>query len=306
MVLIGAFISGCSERAGQNFSAERTTEGIEISEGEAKVLFYQIQPKSRDGKYERAGYVHPLYSLRGNILTEDFPADHLHHHGIFWSWHQVIHNGKPIADGWTSENISWEVVRSEPLEEETSITLSNEVLWKSVLNDHEETPIVREQSMIRVYLAEGNYRIIDFGIGLAAVTDSLKIGGSDDAKGYGGFSLRLKLPQDIRFLNSRDEFSAQELALPAGPWLDFSGSFDGVNLPESGVAVFSHPSNPGHPQSWIIRKEKSMQNPAFPGRMPVDLTREGLRFKYRILIHNEDLDLPEIEKLYREYADLPG
>ena len=70
---------------GQELTARRTADGIEISEGESKVLFYQISPTSFDGKYERSNYVHPLYSLSGEILKEDFPDDHPHHRGIFWA-----------------------------------------------------------------------------------------------------------------------------------------------------------------------------------------------------------------------------
>jgi len=36
--------------------------------GEEKVLFYQRKPKSLDGKYSRCHYIHPLYSLDGQIL----------------------------------------------------------------------------------------------------------------------------------------------------------------------------------------------------------------------------------------------
>ncbi|SVB38186.1 uncharacterized protein METZ01_LOCUS191040, partial [marine metagenome] len=52
-----------------------TADGVLVTEGDAKVLFYQRTTKSRDGKHARANYVHPLYDLNGNVLTEDFPAD---------------------------------------------------------------------------------------------------------------------------------------------------------------------------------------------------------------------------------------
>jgi hypothetical protein len=301
-ILLFAF--GCSQLPGQHLNALKTSDGIEISEGKSKVLFYQIQPKSLDGKYERTNYIHPLYSLSGNILTEDFPADHPHHHGVFWSWHQILYQDKPIADGWMSENVSWEVADSDIKRERTSIALNNEVLWKSALTGGQKEGIVKENSSIIIHSAKEQYRIIDFDIMLRALKDNLKIGGSDDAKGYGGFSLRFILPNDIRFFGGDQEVMAQELSVPAGPWLDFYGSFDGQNLPESGVAVFSHPSNPGHPQPWILRKEKSMQNPAFPGRVPVELSKGGLRFQYRVVIHRKDINREDIERLYEEYSQL--
>ena len=293
----------CTPIQSQQLSATKTTGGIEISEAGSKVLFYQTNPKSLNGKYERANYIHPFYSLNGNILTEDFPEDHPHHRGIFWAWHQILINIKPIADGWSCENISWEVVDTNISKNKKSITLNSAVLWKSFLKNHQQVAIVKENLKIIVHSSTDQYRIIDFDITLAALVDSLKIGGSDDAKGYGGFSLRLKLPEDIKFLANNKEVIPQELAIKAGGWMDFAGSFEGENLPKSGVAVFCNPSNPGYPHPWILRKEKSMQNPAFPGRVPVELTKKGLRFQYRVVIHKSVFMHNDIEKLYHEYVE---
>ena len=303
LIFFCSFNLSCAQLQGQHLTAIKTAGGIEISEAGTKVLFYQAYPKSLNGKYERANYLHPFYSLNGNILTEDFPEDHPHHRGIFWAWHQILLKNKPIADGWSCENISWEVVETNIRKNKKSITLNSEVLWKSFLKGHQPVAIVSENSKIMVHSASDQYRIIDFDIKLSALVDSLKIGGSDDTKGYGGFSLRLKLPGDIKFLANNKEVIPQELAIKAGGWMDFVGSFEGGNLPKSGVAVFCNPSNPGYPHPWILRKEKSMQNPAFPGRVPVELTKKGLRFQYRVVIHKSGFMHNDIEKLYHEYVE---
>ena len=86
--------------AGSLMSSELTAEGILISENGKPVLFYQKNPKSKDGQFERANYIHPLYDLEGNVITEDFPADHLHQRGIFWTWHQILAGEKRLGDGW--------------------------------------------------------------------------------------------------------------------------------------------------------------------------------------------------------------
>lgn len=300
-ILLGC-LTFCTRLQGQGLTAKRNAEGIEISEDGSKVLFYQIKPKSLDGKYERTNYVHPLYSLNGIILTEDFPDDHPHHRGIFWAWHQIIYKDKQIADGWSCENISWEVVNADINRKRNELFLDNEVLWKAAPEGGRQVPIIRENSRIIVHSARVEYRFIDFDIKLAALTDGLKIGGSDDSKGYGGFSLRFKLPDDILFVSKEKKVQAQELAVTAGSWLDFYGSMEGKGFPESGVAVFCHPSNPGFPQPWILRRAKSMQNPAYPGRVPVALTSEGMRFQYRVVIHSKSIDPADIGKLYEEYS----
>lgn len=287
----------------QHFTVKDNKTGVEIKEGEQQVLFYQKSPKSQNGQYERANYVHPLYGLKGEILTEDFPEDHPHQRGIFWAWHQIIVDGNKIADGWTCENIAWNVLETQVITNNTQAILQATITWKSELNGEQPVPIVRENTEITVYKSTSQFRMIDFKISLNALVDSLQIGGSEDAKGYGGFSPRLKLPEDIRFISQNQEITPRNTAVKAGPWMDFFGSYGGANAPKSGVALFSHSDNPCHPQPWILRSEKSMQNVVYPGRTPVDLPKEeGLVLKYRLVIHNNDIDQNSLEELYKQYT----
>jgi hypothetical protein len=284
----------------QYFTTIRSDEGIEILEKGKKVLFYQQRPKSSEGKYERAGYVHPLYSLNEKILTEDFPEDHPYHRGIFWAWHQIVLNDKKIADGWICENISWKPVRLKVKKRKENIILQSEMIWNAKWENNNPTAIVKENTKITVYKSTVQYRAIDFDIYLFALVDNLKIGGSDDDKGYGGFCLRLKLPKDISFFSNNMAITPTETAITAGPWMDFIGSFDGTSMPKTGVAVFC--SQPGRDQQlWILRKEASMQNIPYPGKMPIILSKKGLRLKYRIIIHNGDMSNDDLEKLYQQY-----
>ena len=286
---------------GQHFTTIKSDEGIEILENHKKVLFYQVRPKSVDGKYERAGFIHPLYSFNEKSLTEDMPKDHPYHRGIFWAWHQIIWNNKQIADGWISQNISWEPSKITTQKKRKSITLRSEMLWKSALDDNGLTAIVREQTRITVYRSTRQSRIIDFDIRLFALQDSLKIGGSDDEKGYGGFCLRLKLPEDISFVSGDTELTPLETAVHAGPWMNFTGSFDGKDARKIGIAVFCDNSNPGFLGQWILRKKESMQNIVYPGRTPVALSKNGLRLRYRLVIHDPNIERGDLENLYKEY-----
>src|SRR5690554_4279744 len=90
----------------QSLTFEKNEEGILLLENNEPRFFYQTATKSLDGKYPRANYIHPLYGLNGEVLTEDFPEDHLHHHGIFWAWHQLFAEGERVGDPWISEGIS--------------------------------------------------------------------------------------------------------------------------------------------------------------------------------------------------------
>ena len=282
----------------QHLSASKTNEGIEITENGKRVLFYQQRPKSLNGKYERGGYVHPLYSLNEKVITEDFPEDHPYHHGVFWAWHQIILNGKNIADGWTYENIFWQPQNLQVKKKKKKISLNSEMIWKIGSGDTSKE-IIKERTKITAYKSTGKYRVIDFDINLSALADNLQLGGSDDAKGYGGFCLRLKMPRDISFVSNDSIITPIETAVTAGPWMNFIGSFEGTSLPKIGAAVFCKKTD-GNRQSWILRKEGSMQNVPYPGRTPVLLPRSGWRLQYRLVIH-ENIGTEELEKLYLQY-----
>jgi Methane oxygenase PmoA len=285
----------------QHFTTIKSNEGIEILENGKKVLFYQVRPKSVDGKYERAGYVHPLYSLNEKILTDDMPEDHPYHRGIFWAWHQIILNDRNIADGWISENISWKPVKVKTKKNKDRVVLESQMLWTAALDTHNPKAIVKEETKITVNKSTSQYRILDFDIHLFALVDNLKIGGSDDEKGYGGFCLRLKLPKDLLFVSENKIITPQDTQVLAGPWMDFTGSFEGENLPKTGVVVFGYLPGSIHLHPWILRNVTSMQNISFPGRTPIALSKKGLSLSYRIIVHNGVMGNEEIEKLYREW-----
>jgi hypothetical protein len=174
------------------------------------------------------------------------------------------------------------------------------MLWRSVW-ENKAVPVVKEETTITAYASTEVYRAIDFDIRLCPLLDSVKIGGSEDMKGYGGFCLRLKLPKNISFVSQSKEVVPQETAVQAGPWMDFRGAFDNDSSSTTGIAVFDHPCNPGSHGRWILRKEASMQNIPYPGRMPVTLPKSGLRLRYRIIIHKNNVSGGDIEALYKRY-----
>ena len=283
------------------FKSVKSEEGIALEEGGKKVLFYQVKPKYVDGKYERAGYVHPLYSLNGKSLTDDMPKDHPYHRGIFWAWHQFILNDSSIGDGWVSHNISYYCNKAEVHKDKKTATIQSKLVWKASMANNKTIDIVGENTNIKVYASTEHYRIIDFDIRLHALVDNLKIGGSDDEKGYGGFCLRLKLPKDISFISQGKTVTPTETAVTAGPWMDITGSLEGITGQQSGIAVFANVDRKMQ-QPWILRSVTSMQNVPYPGRTPIPLTKQGIQLKYRVVVHDDKLNLAEIETLYQQYV----
>jgi hypothetical protein len=51
----------------------------------------------------RAGYLHPVRSPAGAIVTGDYPANHPHHHGIWTPFTKVVFQGRP-TDFWNMQS----------------------------------------------------------------------------------------------------------------------------------------------------------------------------------------------------------
>ena len=307
-LLLCAATIGIADAAPRIESME-TDAGILVTEAGRKVLFYQRQAKSRHGRHRRANYLHPLYDLDGNVLTEDFPEDHLHHRGVFWAWHHVSVGDKLIGDPWLAEDFSWDVVNAKlECPDAESAVLRLNVVWKSPLwtdEDGHPKPLVEENTNIRIHRTANDKRIIDFAIGLRALERDVRLGGSDDDKGYGGFSIRLRLPENIRFIGERGDIAPRRQSVESGPGLDMSGTFGDCDS-ISGLTVLCHPTTPGAPQRWILRQTGSMQNAVFPGREPVPLSQETpLLLRYRMILHRGAADPDRIQNWYEKYKTLP-
>ncbi len=76
---------------------------ISLTYGEKKVLDYRHAyleaPANVDPLYGKSGFIHPLRSPEGNILTQIQPADHYHHYGIWNPWTKTIVGGQEV-DFW--------------------------------------------------------------------------------------------------------------------------------------------------------------------------------------------------------------
>ena len=62
------------------------------------MLFYRakgVAPRA-DVKPElvRGGYLHPVLTPAGRTVTDDYPIDHKHHHGIWNAWTSTEYEGR--------------------------------------------------------------------------------------------------------------------------------------------------------------------------------------------------------------------
>ena len=296
-------LTSCSsgERHKSPFTINESDQGVELMENGKPVFAYQKKPKSLTGQYICNNYIHPLYNLNGDTLTEEFPADHPYHRGIFWAWHQLYVDNKRLGDGWTNDSISYEVVKINNNKSVKNIQFRIEVLWSSSVA-LDGKPFLDERTTITVHKLESDIRKIDFEIALNALVKGLQIGGSPDQKGYGGFCARIRLSDGILFTSDNGPVKPVELQVKAGPWMDFSGKF-GFGPEISGLTILCNPGMPDYPEPWILRQKSSMQNVVFPGSNRIEIPiGKPVVLRYRLIIHNGDSGSLNIPQLQADYA----
>ena len=83
--------------------ATNTNDAIKITVGELPVLEYNmaIRPSPDETKpyYARSGFIHPIFDPQGNVLTDDFPPDHMHQHGVMFPYTKTTFRGQ-VVDFW--------------------------------------------------------------------------------------------------------------------------------------------------------------------------------------------------------------
>ena len=285
---------------------EAVNGGLRFLENSRDILTYNRDPISQsDGRYNRGHYVHPLYDLDGVRMTDDMPKDHRHHRGVFWAWTQLWIGDKRIGHPWEQKDMAWDVTAMKVSNAPESATLFTTALWKSPLwlNDKgAEKAIVKETSTIRVHASAADARAIDFEISLLALASEVRLGGSMSTKGYGGFSVRIPLPSDLKIMGPTGTVEPDgKRPSPTQPWVDYSAVF-GKDGKTTGLTILCHPGNPGFPHGWTIRRAASCQNPVYPGQKPVALsTEKPLLLRYRIVLHRDGFDAVRMKKFFEDY-----
>ncbi|HVR74375.1 MAG TPA: DUF6807 family protein, partial [Planctomycetota bacterium] len=71
-----------------------------FTSGEKSILRYNHglvePPEGVQPIFARSGYIHPVWTPSGRVITNDAPANHRHHHGIWMPWTKTLFEGRPV------------------------------------------------------------------------------------------------------------------------------------------------------------------------------------------------------------------
>ena len=270
-----------------------------VLDGQAPVLMYRFGDQLASGvdaKFTRSGYIHPLFAPDGRALTDDFPSDHLHHHGVFWTWPVVRTRGldtqtwHPAIPSLRQHFVRW--LRKDVNGDAAVLAVEN--AWRL---DEKET-VAKETVTVRVRPADGPGRAVDVEVVLEAVGGPLELAGTpEENKGYGGLCLRGAPLFKSAALTTDKGLLKEDATNTVFRWADLSTA-------DLGVAVFVHPGHPDFPIPWLARASYAgVLNPSWPGlRRAVLNPGAPVTLRYRLFIHRGDVTSGRVREAYQAYA----
>jgi hypothetical protein len=246
--------------------------------------------------YERGDYIHPLYGPAGEVLTDDYPHDHPHHRGVWWTW-PLTRWGGEIGDIWAVVKVHARPVAVHHGAGEVLARIEAENVWKWA----DGTPVVREEVAIHAFRQTGGNRYVDVDLRLTGLVDDVAIGGRP-GKGYGGFAVRFAPGEDQRIVVHGDP----EGTSVRRAWVDYS-SVPSASSKRIGIALFEHPTNPDYPSEIQQYANLNCVMAAFPGDRQVTLPKDRpLELRQRIWIRAGQVDEQTLGNVWTAYAQPPA
>jgi hypothetical protein len=285
-----------------------------IRRGEQKLLQYNHAvvppPKGQSELFSRSGFIHPLWSPSGDILTNIHPPDHIHHLGIWMPWTHTKFQGKDV-DFWnlkegqgTVRFVKFLSTTSGPVyggfqAEQEHVALKTEAGEKVVLKE------VWDVRIFNVGGPEKGYRLVDFKSTQRCVADSPLY---QIEYRYGGFGYRAAAEwkgENAAYLTSEGKTRKDGHGTSAR-WCDTSGAINGK---WAGITHMSHPSNFRYPEPMRIWPE--FENNVFFNWAPsqsgdwVMEPGKDYTFRYRLYVHEGKVNVADSERFWRDFAEPP-
>ena len=268
-------------------------------------------PEGQNPLYKRSGYIHPLYSPGGHLLTRIQPPDHYHHYGIWNPWtrtrfgeHQV--DFWNLADGQGTVRFSEYLLRFEE-KDTVGFRAGHEHIYFG--KDGTEGLAMNEVWDVRVQGVKENVYVIDL---FTTLTTPLEEGIILEAYRYGG-GLGFRATEKWHTHNSTvltsEGRTRNDADASSGRWVIVEGE---SSVPEgrSGILFLSHPSNRAHPEPmrvWPPDQNEGKENVFFefcPIRHKEWILEKGKEYslRYRMVVFDGTMDVRSAEKYWNLFS----
>jgi hypothetical protein len=306
----------CRTKQSETIKASVNDGALVIHSGDKNLLKYNFKtvypPKGIDTAYKRSGFIHPLWSPHGQILTRIQPPDHYHHYGIWNPWTHVEYEGDTV-DFWnlasregTVRFANFVSVENGPLFSEF-VALHEHVVFKK---SGGEKVAMNELQNVRVYAPGQNqdFFIVDFNIQMNCADDSpVKL----LEYRYAGLGWRTTEKWDNKnsMVLTSEGKTRKDADGSKARWCIVQGEIDNDY---AGVVMMSFPTNYNYPEPLRIWPEnQNNRGDMFANFCPTKnmdwLLSSGKNYalKYRFLVFNGRIDKEKAESAWHYFAYPP-
>ncbi|MBN2011899.1 PmoA family protein [candidate division KSB1 bacterium] len=293
--------------------ATREDGTLIIHAGKQNLLGYRYAtmypPAGIDSVYRRSGFIHPLWSPHGQILTRIQPPDHYHHYGIWNSWARVLFEADTV-DFWnlkdrlgTGRFVNFVAIENGPIFGEFRALLEH-IAFK---HDGSKKAALNELQTVRVYNPNGRDEyIVDITIELSCASESPVV---LLEYRYGGMGWRAteqwnKDNSEILTSEGRTRLDADG---NRARWCIVQGEVDNAY---AGAVMMSCPTNYNHPEPmrvWPVNMNErgDVYTNFWPMRNMDWALEPGGRYclKYRFLVFNNHYSKEKAEAAWQGFAE---
>jgi hypothetical protein len=254
-------------------------------------------------EYKRAGYLHPIYTPAGTVVSDDYPKQHVHHHGIWSPWTKTSFQGR-TPDFWNM-GAKTGTVEFVALDRTWSGLVHGGFVARHKFVDlSAPAPItaLNETWEVTAYHAPGTVRIFDLVLTqTCATSDPLVL----PKYHYGGLGYRGRgewLGKDkADFLTSTGERDRVKANGQPMRWVHISGLVEGGGT--AGLAVLGHPNNFRAPQPVRVHPNEPYVSftPSFESDWKIEPGTPYVA-RYRFIAADGPADRATLDAFWNGYA----
>lgn len=298
--------------------AVKRHKDLSLLVNEKPVLNYRFEttfpPEGVNPLFKRSGFIHPLWSPGGEVLSRIQPPDHYHHYGIWGPW-TLTHIDDREVDFWNLAKGQGTVEFASFLSESEGPVFSGFKALQQHIDFGAQGPdqvAMNEILDVRVWSVSEKIWVIDY---TTTLNSPLPNGIMLDAYRYGGgigFRATEKWHKDNCTVLTSDGKSRAEADGSFARWCIVEGESD-VNEGRSGILFLSHPANRMHPEPmrvWPLDGNGGRGDMYFEF-VPIrheDWKLESLQdytLKYRMVVFDGEMNAETAEKYWNSFAKNP-
>jgi hypothetical protein len=238
---------------------DKQKNGIAVNMNGRDILFYQTAtaepPVDSPSYYKRSGFIHPLYSPSGSVLTDDFPSNHAHQHALFHAWTNTRFRGHHV-DFWNQHHQEGTVNFRRVVKMEEGPVYS-ELVTEQEYVSLKDGVVLLEEWRLRFYAVNDHF-LFDLRVNQKNITnDTLYL----DKYIYGGMAFRGSNqwdPHNKELFRERWNVETSEGLKDSSAnhrsarWVTITGNVDGRF---SSLTIFNHKNNLRYPQKLRVHPD---------------------------------------------------